>query len=118
MVPLSQNLIEVGWPQLPSPVQTNNTTAAGVVNNTVVRNKMKTMVARFHCLCYRERQIQLRFYLNTGSRNWVYYRTKHHRPAYHEAHLTTYAVGSQMGYHFHFIFEHFVHYFLQNFTLF
>ena len=36
MVPLRQTLKEMGWPQPPSPVQTDNSTAVGVINNTIV----------------------------------------------------------------------------------
>ena len=36
MVPMRQTLIEMGWPQPPTPIQTDNTTAEGVVNNTIV----------------------------------------------------------------------------------
>ena len=43
MVPLRQTLIKMGWPQPPTPIQTDNTTAAGVVNDTLVTNKPKSM---------------------------------------------------------------------------
>jgi hypothetical protein len=50
LVPLHQTLVEMGWPQPPTPVQTDNTTTAGVVNKTLVSNKLKSMDLRFHWL--------------------------------------------------------------------
>ncbi len=42
MIPHRQTLINMGWPQPKSSIQTNNSTAAGVTNKTIVpcRNKM------------------------------------------------------------------------------
>ena len=39
VVPMRRTLIEVGWPQPPTPIQTYNTTAGDVVNNTIVTKK-------------------------------------------------------------------------------
>ncbi len=36
MIPHRQTLIEMGWPQPKSPIQTDNSTAAGVTNKTIV----------------------------------------------------------------------------------
>jgi len=36
MIPYRQTLINIGWPQPKSPLQTDNSTAAGVTNNTIV----------------------------------------------------------------------------------
>jgi hypothetical protein len=46
MIPHCQTLINMGWPQPKSPIQTDNSTAAGVVNNTIVpcRSKMMDML--------------------------------------------------------------------------
>ena len=48
MVPMRQTLSEMGWPQPPSPLQTNNSTAECVVNNTIILLKIKSMDLRFH----------------------------------------------------------------------
>ena len=50
LVPLHQTLIEMGWTHPPTPIQTDNTTAAGVVNKTLLSNKLKSMDLRFHWL--------------------------------------------------------------------
>ena len=62
MVPMSQTFIEMGWPQPPTPIQTDNTTAEGVVNNTIVAKKLKSVDLRLHWLRCREVQKQFRVY--------------------------------------------------------
>jgi hypothetical protein len=43
MIPHRQTLIDMGWPQPKSPIQTDNSTAAGVTNNTIVPRRSKMM---------------------------------------------------------------------------
>jgi hypothetical protein len=43
MIPHCQTLINIGWPQPKRPVQTDNSTAARVVNNTIVPRRSKMM---------------------------------------------------------------------------
>ena len=43
MVPLIKTLIEIKWPQGQSPIQTNNSTALGVTNHTIVPKRTKSM---------------------------------------------------------------------------
>ena len=88
----------MGWPQNPSPLQTDNTTAEGVVNGTIVANKLKSMDLRFHCLRCQEAQNQFRFYLDKGSNNWADYSTKHHPPVFHETKRTQFAGAAQKLY--------------------
>jgi hypothetical protein len=85
MVPLRHALIEMGWPQGRSAIQTDNTTADGVVNNTIVPRKLKSMDLRLHWLRCREAQGQFRVYWAKGVDNWGDYHTKHHPPIYHES---------------------------------
>ena len=75
----------MGWPQPPTPVQTDNTTAAGMVNKTLVSNKLKSMDLRFHWLRCHTAQDQFRFYWDKGPNNWGDYITKHHPLVYHES---------------------------------
>jgi hypothetical protein len=58
MIPLRQSLIEMGWPQPQSPIQTDNTTALGVANKTIIAKKMKSMDMRLWWLRCRESQGQ------------------------------------------------------------
>jgi len=53
-----QTLIDMGWPQLKSPIQTENSTASGVVNNTIVPCRSKMMDMRFWWLCCQASQDQ------------------------------------------------------------
>jgi hypothetical protein len=52
MIPPHQTLIAMGWPQPKSPNQTDNSTAAGVTNKTIVPRRSKMMDMQFcwpHC---------------------------------------------------------------------
>ncbi len=57
MIPYHQTLIDMGWPQPKSPIQTDST-AAGVVNNTIVPCRSKMMDMRFWWLCCQASQDQ------------------------------------------------------------
>ena len=80
MVPLQQTLIEMGWPQKPSPGQSNNTTSEGVANGTIVANKLKSTDLRLHWLRCREARNQFHFYWYKGPNNWADHSNKHHPP--------------------------------------
>ena len=56
LVPMRQTLIEMGWPQPPTPIQTDNTTDEGVANNKIFTKKLKSMHLRLHWLRCRESQ--------------------------------------------------------------
>ena len=99
MAPLRQTLIEMGWPQPPSPLQTDNSAAAGVVNKTIVAKKLKSMDLRYHWLRCREAQDQFRMYWDSGTRNWGDYSSKHHppRPSYCPTPAVCYDGGCSPG---------------------
>ena len=84
MIPILQNLDEIGLLQPPSPLQTRNSNSEGVFNNTIVPRKIESVVLRFHWLCYFKSKIHFHYYWAPGLINWVYYSTKHHTTAYHE----------------------------------
>jgi hypothetical protein len=46
MIPHRQTLIAMGWPQPKSPIQTDNSTTAGVTNKTIVPRRVKMMDMR------------------------------------------------------------------------
>ena len=91
MIPHRQTLIAMGWPQPKTPIQTDNSTAVGVTNKTIVPRRAKMMDMRFWWLRCHASQDQFRYYWDAGSKNWADYHTKHHPDAYHEAHRTTHA---------------------------
>jgi hypothetical protein len=47
MIPHRQTLIDMGWPQLKNPIQTDNSTAPGVTNNTIVPRWSKIWMCNF-----------------------------------------------------------------------
>ena len=61
MAPMQQTLIEMGWPQPKSPIQTDNSTAVGVANNTIVVRHMKSMKMRLWWIRCRESQEHYRY---------------------------------------------------------
>ena len=81
MVAMRNTLEEIKCHQPKSPIQTDNCAAAGVVNNTIVTSKLKTMDRRLHWLRCREAQGQFWYYWPSGSLNWGDYSTTHHPPS-------------------------------------
>ena len=80
MVAMRQTLQEMKWQHPKSLLQTDNSTAAGVVNNTIVPRNLKTTYRRLHWIRCRESQGQFRYYWASGNLNWGDYSTKHHLP--------------------------------------
>jgi hypothetical protein len=61
-IPQRIKLTEMGHKQPQTPMQTNNTTALGVVNNSIQPRRTKAMKMRFHWLRPRDAQCQFRFF--------------------------------------------------------
>ena len=76
-------LAELGHKQPRTPIQTDNTTAEAIINNTVQPKQTKAMDMRFHWLRDRTLQKQLRIYWRSGKLNYTDYFTKHHPPSHH-----------------------------------
>eukprot|EP00804_Cyclotella_cryptica_P014502 CCRYP_004803-RE/>CCRYP_004803-RE protein AED:0.38 eAED:0.38 QI:0/0/0/1/0/0/2/0/429 len=76
-------LEELGHKQPPTPIQTDNSTAEGIVNNRVQPKRTKAMDMRFHWLRDRANQQQFRSYWRPGPTNRGDYFTKHHPAAHH-----------------------------------
>ena len=94
MVAMRNTLEEMKWAQQKSPIQTDKYSAAGIVNNTIVPIKLKTMDRRLHWLRCREAQGQFRYYWASVNLNWGDYSTKHHPPIYHESKIMQFAGNS------------------------
>ncbi len=78
-------LQEMGHPQPPTPVQTGNSTAEGIINARTQPKQTKAMDMRFHWLRdHAVAQKQFRFYWRPGSTNRGDYWTKHHPPSHHQ----------------------------------
>jgi hypothetical protein len=82
-IPQRQTLAEIGHKQPPTPMQNNNSTALGAVNNIIQPRCTKAMDMRFHWLQCHEAQRQLQFFWHPGPNNRADYWTKHHCTAHH-----------------------------------
>jgi hypothetical protein len=80
---LRQILAEMGHPQPPTPIQMDNTTTEGVINNKIQPKRTKAMDMRFHWLRDCKQREQFRIYWRLGGANLADYWTKHHAPAHH-----------------------------------
>jgi hypothetical protein len=68
MIPHRQTHISMGWPQPKSPIEMDDSTAAGVTNETIVLFRAKMMDMRFWWLRCHASQDQLCYYWDTGSK--------------------------------------------------
>jgi hypothetical protein len=95
---LRNTLTEMGWPQLgPTPMQTDNSTAEEISNDTVKPKRTKAMDMRFFWVCDRVRQGQLRVHWKPGKTNHADYYTKHHPPSHHIKVRPTYLHVAKKG---------------------
>ena len=84
-IPARIVLEEMGHKQPPTPIQTDNSTASGVVNSNIQPRRMKAMDMKLHWLRDREAQEQFRIFWKPGKTNLADYWTKYHCPAHHRA---------------------------------
>jgi hypothetical protein len=82
--PLRVTLTELGHTQHPTPLRTDNSTAYGIVNETIKQKRSKAMDMRYHCLTDRVRQKQFDVYWRPGRENLGDYHTKHHSAQHHK----------------------------------
>jgi hypothetical protein len=81
---LRTTLEELGHPQPPTPMETDNTTATGYINGTRKQKCTKAMDMRFYWIKDSVRQGQFNVYWGPGFQNLADYFTKHHSPAHHK----------------------------------
>jgi hypothetical protein len=82
-IPMQLLLKEMDRKQLPTPIQTDNSTAHGVVTNNIQTRHTKAMDMRFHWLRCQDAQGQFQYYWRPGPDNRADYWTKHHCAAHH-----------------------------------
>jgi hypothetical protein len=82
-VAIRQLLHEMGHQQPRTPIQTDNSTALGVVTNNIQPRRTKSMDMRFYWLRCRDAQGQFRYYWRPGPTNLAGYWTKHHPASHH-----------------------------------
>jgi hypothetical protein len=82
--PLRVTLTELGHIQPPTPLWTDNSTAFGILNETIKQKRSKSMDMRYHWLTDRVRQKQFDVYWRSGRENLGDYHTKHHSAQHHK----------------------------------
>ena len=83
-VPTRMTLLELGHPQPRTPIQTDNSTAYGLINNKILAKATKLIDMNFHWLRCRDSQGQFRYYWAPGTGNLADYWTKHHPGSHHQ----------------------------------
>jgi hypothetical protein len=76
-------LEELGHPQPPTPIHIDNSTTVGIVNNTVKRQKSRSMEMRYFWLLDGEAQKLFSFRHHPGEENLADYPSKAHSSAHH-----------------------------------
>ena len=69
---------ELGHPQPPTPIHVDNTTAVGIVNNTIKRQRSWSMEMRYFWLLDQEDQKYMNVQHHPGQENLGDYPSKHH----------------------------------------
>jgi Reverse transcriptase (RNA-dependent DNA polymerase) len=83
-------LEEMGHPQPATPVVTDNSTAAGIANDTVKQRRSKAIDMRFYWVRDRVRQKQFKIHWKKGEQNHANYFSKHHPASHHRAVRSTF----------------------------
>ena len=87
---LRNTLQDLGYPQPPTPIQTDNACAAGIANDTVRQKRSKAIDTRFYWVRDRFRAGQFLIYWRQGTENEADYFTKHHSPSHHRLQRSKY----------------------------
>jgi hypothetical protein len=82
--PLRDTLAELGHIQPPTPLRTDNSTAFGILNETIKQKRSKAMDMRYHWLTDRVRKKKFDVYWRPGRENLGDYHTKHHSAQHHK----------------------------------
>jgi hypothetical protein len=82
--PLRVTLTELGHTQSPTPIRTYNSTAFGILNETIKQKISKAMNMRYHWLTNRVLQKQFNVYWRPGRENLGDYHIKYHSAQHHK----------------------------------
>jgi hypothetical protein len=82
--PLRVTLTKLGHIQPATPFRTDNSTAFGILNETIKQKRSKAMDMRYHWLTDRVRQIFFDIYWRPGRENLGDYHTTHHSSQPHK----------------------------------
>ena len=81
---LQTTLQEMGYTQPPTPIQTDNNVAQGILEGTVKQKRSKAIDMRSYWLRDRITQQQFTIYWRPGATNMADYYTKHFSPTHHK----------------------------------
>jgi hypothetical protein len=81
---LRTTLEELGNPQPPTPLQTDNTTTTGYINGTIKQKRTQATNMRFYWVNNKVKQEHFHVYWGPGYQHLGDYFTKHHLPAHHK----------------------------------
>ena len=73
----------MGYPQPPTPIQVDNSTAYGIANDNIKIQRSKAIDMRFYWVRDRIDQNQFKVYWRPGKTNLADYVTKHHTSTHH-----------------------------------
>ena len=85
VVPIHTTLSELGWNQIPTSNQVENSTALGIATKEFHQKKSKTMDMRFYWIQGRIKQVQFCVICRPGPINLGNHHSKHHPPEHHKA---------------------------------
>jgi hypothetical protein len=74
----------MGHQQPPTRIQTDSSTACGILNNKLNQKSLKAMNMRFYWVRDGIEQKQYTVYWEPGGESLAYYFTKHHSPTHHK----------------------------------
>jgi hypothetical protein len=81
---LRTTLDEMGYPQEPTRIQTDNSTASGIANNTINQQRSRSINMRFYWIRDRVKQGHFIVFWAPGKTNLADYFTKHHSPKHNQ----------------------------------
>jgi hypothetical protein len=96
-VSLRSTLADLGHPQPPTPVKTDNSAAVGIFNNTIKQHRSKAMYVHFYWICGRVEQGQFIIFWRPRTEKLGDYYTKHHSLAHHRLMRPTFLLPSSRG---------------------
>jgi len=79
-LPIRQSLLDLGHPQPPTPICTDNSTANGFLNETIKSKLTKAIDTQFYWLIDRMHKNQFTVYWKPDDTNLGDYHSKHHPP--------------------------------------
>jgi len=83
--PIRTALDELGHPQLATLLQMDNSTACGIINDTIKQKQSKAIDMRFYWIRDRTHQGQFYIFWRPGNTNRADYFSKHHPAKHHQA---------------------------------